>query len=175
VQKRVTFKSNTSDSTTSALDTLVEQVGVCRDFTHLMIALCRALNIPARIVTGTDYGAAPQLGPPDFHAYAEVYLGDRWYLFDPSGTGIPMGFLRLGTGRDAADVAIATLFGEVKAMAPVIRIQALQGEGLQEPQHRREALSSTPSSAPLLQNCAPFGDPRTHALSSSPPLKQLPD
>ena len=113
VQKRVTFASNTSDSSTSAVDTLISQVGVCRDFAHLMIALCRALNIPARIVTGTDYGADPALGPPDFHAYVEVYLGDRWYLFDASGTGIPMGFVRLGTGRDAADVAFATIFGNV--------------------------------------------------------------
>ncbi len=118
VQELVTFASATSNSSTSAVDTLVEQVGVCRDFTHLMIALCRALNIPARIATGTDYGADPALGPPDFHAYVEAYLGDRWYLFDASGTAIPMGFMRFGTGRDAADVAFATIFGNVVAMAP---------------------------------------------------------
>ena len=86
---------------------------MCRDFAHLMIALCRAVNIPARFATGTDYGADPALGPPDFHAYVEVYLGDRWYIFDPSGTAIPMGFVRFGTGRDAADVAFATIFGGV--------------------------------------------------------------
>ncbi len=78
-----------------------------------MIALCRALSIPARFVTGTDYGSDPALGPPDFHAYVEVYLSDRWYLFDPSGTAIPMGLVRFGTGRDAADVAFATIFGSV--------------------------------------------------------------
>ena len=83
VNRRVSFRSNTSNSNTSAVDTLIEQVGVCRDFTHLMIALCRALNIPARFTTGTDYGADPVLGPPDFHAYVEAYLGDRWYIFDP--------------------------------------------------------------------------------------------
>ena len=99
VNRHVAFTSNTSNSNTSAVDTLVEQVGVCRDFAHLMIALCRAVNIPARFTTGTDYGADPALGPPDFHAYVEVYLGDRWYLFDPSGTAIPMGLLRFGTGR----------------------------------------------------------------------------
>ena len=92
---------------------------MCRDFAHLMIALCRAVNIPARFATGTDYGADPALGPPDFHAYVEVYLGDRWYIFDPSGTAIPMGFVRFGTGRDAADVAFATIFGGVKSQAPV--------------------------------------------------------
>lgn len=143
VQKRVRFVSNSSNSTTSAVDTLIERVGVCRDFAHLMIALCRALNMPARIVSGTDYGADPALGPPDFHAYAEVYLGDRWYLFDPSGTGIPMGFLRLGTGRDAADVAFASLFGRVKATAPRIANRALVDADSEAPHHCREALSTT--------------------------------
>ncbi len=142
VQKHVTFTSNTSDSSTSAVDTLISQVGVCRDFAHLMIALCRALNIPARMATGTDYGADPALGPPDFHAYVEVYLGDRWYLFDPSGTGIPMGFMRLGTGRDAADVAFATIFGSVSSQAPVIRTRVVEGPGLEVPRHCREALST---------------------------------
>jgi transglutaminase-like putative cysteine protease len=148
VQQRVTFASNTSDSSTSAVDTLIGQVGVCRDFAHLMIALCRALNIPARMATGTDYGADPALGPPDFHAYVEVYLGDRWYLFDPSGTGIPMGFMRLGTGRDAADVAFATIFGNVASQAPVIRTRVVEGPGLEVPHHCREALSTTAPSAP---------------------------
>jgi transglutaminase-like putative cysteine protease len=143
VQSHVTFASNTSNSNTSAVDTLVEQAGVCRDFTHLMIALCRALNIPARVATGTDYGADPILGPPDFHAYVEVYLGDRWYIFDASGTGIPMGFLRIGTGRDAADVAFATIFGDVTSMAPLINVQALEGPGLELPHHCAEALSTS--------------------------------
>ena len=113
VLQRTTFTSNTSNSNTSAIDTLLETVGVCRDFAHLMIALCRAINIPARFTTGIDYGADPALGPTDFHAYVEAYLGDRWYMFDPSGTAIPMGFVRFGTGRDAADVAFATIFGTV--------------------------------------------------------------
>jgi transglutaminase-like putative cysteine protease len=123
VQQHIAFTSNVSSSKTSAIDTLIEQAGVCRDLTHLMIALCRALNIPARFVTGTDYGADPALGPPDFHAYVEVYLGDRWYIFDASGTGIPMGFVRIGTGRDAADVAFATMFGGVTSLhAPLVRV-----------------------------------------------------
>jgi transglutaminase-like putative cysteine protease len=148
VQAHVTFASQTSNSNTSAVDTLVEQVGVCRDFTHLMIALCRALNIPARMVTGTDYGANPHLGPPDFHAYVEVYLGDRWYLFDASGTGVPMGFIRVGTGRDAADVAFATIFGDVASVAPCVRANALQGPGLETPHHCSDALS-TDAASPL--------------------------
>ncbi|MFZ2990714.1 transglutaminase-like domain-containing protein [Ideonella sp.] len=144
VRRHVSFQSNSSNSNTSALDTLVEQVGVCRDFTHLMIALCRAVNIPARFATGTDYGADPVLGPPDFHAYVEAYLGDRWYIFDPSGTAIPMGFVRFATGRDAADVAFATIFGNVRAMAPVISAVAIDDSFRQMvlPHHCREALST---------------------------------
>ncbi len=144
VNGRVTFRSNTSNSNTSALDTLIEQVGICRDFAHLMIALCRAVNIPARFVTGTDYGADPALGPPDFHAYVEVFLGDRWYIFDPSGTGIPMGFVRFGTGRDAADVAFATIFGAMRSQAPVIRAIAVEDAalGMVLPHRCREVLST---------------------------------
>ncbi len=144
VKRRVTFTSNTSNSNTSAVDTLIEQVGVCRDFAHLMIALCRAVNIPARFATGTDYGADPVLGPPDFHAYVEAYLGDRWYIFDPSGTAIPMGFVRFGTGRDAADVAFATIFGGVKSQAPLIRVSAVEdaARGIVLPHHCHEALST---------------------------------
>ena len=109
-----------------------------------MIALCRALNIPARFTTGTDYGADPVLGPPDFHAYVEAYLGDRWYIFDPSGTAIPMGFVRFGTGRDAADVAFATIFGGVLPQAPVIRTTAIEdaSRGIVRPYHCSEALST---------------------------------
>jgi transglutaminase-like putative cysteine protease len=144
VLAHTTFTSNASDSNTSAIDTLLETVGVCRDFAHLMIALCRAVNIPARFTTGIDYGADPALGPPDFHAYVEAWLGDRWYLFDPSGTAIPMGFVRLGTGRDAADVAFATIFGTVTTSAPRIAIEAIAGgDGrLVMPRHCTEALST---------------------------------
>jgi transglutaminase-like putative cysteine protease len=124
VRNHVSFASNTTTSNTSAVDTIINQVGVCRDFAHLMIALCRALSIPARFVTGTDYGADPILGPPDFHAYVEVYLGNRWYIFDPSGTTIPMGLVRIGTGRDAADVSFATIFGTITSPAPRISMKA---------------------------------------------------
>ena len=144
VGQQVSFKSNTSNSATSALDTLRDRVGVCRDFAHLFIALCRALNIPARFATGIDYGADPALGPTDFHAYVEVYLGDRWYIFDPSGTAIPMAFVRFGTGRDAADVAFATIFGNVQAHAPVMRSWAVVDStlGAVLPHHCYDALST---------------------------------
>jgi transglutaminase-like putative cysteine protease len=144
VINRVKFRSNSSDVNTSAIDTLVEGTGVCRDFAHLMIALCRALNIPARFATGIDYGADPVLGPTDFHAYVEVFLGDRWYIFDASGVAIPMGFVRFGTGRDAADSAFATLFGGVRGSAPVIQIQPIaNAQGIVVmPQHVPFALST---------------------------------
>jgi len=144
VQSHVRFTSHSSNSNTSALDTLIDRVGVCRDFAHLMIALCRAMNIPARYATGTDYGADPALGPPDFQAYVEVFLGDGWYIFDPSGTAIPMGFVRFGTGRDAADVAFATIFGSVTAHRPTVRALAVEDaeQGMVRPHPCDDALST---------------------------------
>jgi transglutaminase-like putative cysteine protease len=144
VNAQVAFRSATTSSTTSAVDTLTDRVGVCRDFAHLMIAICRALSIPARFTTGIDYGADPALGPTDFHAYVEVFLDHRWYLFDPSGTAIPMGFVRIGTGRDAADVSYATIFGSVTSPPPMISILALTeaGQPWELPRRRPEALST---------------------------------
>ncbi|MBU7574423.1 MAG: transglutaminase family protein [Hydrogenophaga sp.] len=144
VQSQVTFESNTSNSMTSALDTMNDRKGVCRDFAHLMITMCRALNIPARFTTAIDFGADPALGPTDFHAYVEAYVGHRWYIFDPSGTAIPMGFLRIGTGRDAADASFATIFGGVDTHAPRIDISAQTSprHGWLMPVHRPEALST---------------------------------
>ncbi len=144
VRKRIQITPNSSNSSTSAVDTLIEQVGVCRDFAHLMIALCRAVNIPARFVTGTDYGANPLFGPTDFHAYVEVFIGDRWYIFDPSGTAIPMGLVRFGTGRDAADVAFATIFGHVQSHQPIISTVAIEdvSRNVVLPYHCIDALST---------------------------------
>jgi transglutaminase-like putative cysteine protease len=144
VRARTTFTPGSSNVSTSAVDTLIEQVGVCRDFAHLMIALCRAVNIPARFVTGIDYGADPAMGPTDFHAYVEVFLGDRWYLFDPTGVSPPMGLVRIGTGRDAADVSFATMFGAVSSAVPLIHIEALHdpNNGFVQPRYCTEALSS---------------------------------
>jgi transglutaminase-like putative cysteine protease len=124
VQTRTKFQIGSSHPGTSALDTYECGVGVCRDFAHLMITMCRALNIPARLATGIDYGADPALGPTDFHCYVEAYLGDRWYIFDPSGISPRMGLLRIGTGRDASDVAFATIFGTVQWSMPRITIRA---------------------------------------------------
>lgn len=108
--QKVIYLSGSSDHHTSAYDTATERVGVCRDFAHLGIAFCRALNIPARFVNSYAYG----LNPPDFHACFEAYLGDRWYLFDPTRLVPETSIIRIGTGRDAADVSFATIFGMVK-------------------------------------------------------------
>jgi len=145
VRQRVVFMAGSSNSSSSAMDTLVEQTGVCRDFAHLMIALCRAVNIPARFVTGVDYGAAVQLGLPDFHAYVEVFLGDRWYSFDPTGITAPMGLVRIGTGRDAADVSFATMFGTLTSQPPLVGVSALDdpANGFHAPHHCTEALSTS--------------------------------
>ena len=124
VQSRTKFQIGSSHPGTSALDTYQCCVGVCRDFAHLMISMCRALNIPARFATGIDYGSDPSLGPTDFHCYVEAYLGDRWYLFDPSGISPRMGLIRIGTGRDASEVAFATIFGTVQWTMPRISIRA---------------------------------------------------
>ncbi|MDO8909398.1 MAG: transglutaminase family protein [Pseudohongiella sp.] len=145
VNRRIKFQIGSSGSTTTARDTLLGHAGVCRDFAHLMIALCRALNMPARFVSGIDYGADPSLGPTDFHAYVEVMLSGRWYLFDPSDVSPTMGLVRLGTGRDAADVSFATVFGNVLTQSPVIEIQAVVDEqnGFYLPVRQQNALSSS--------------------------------
>ena len=124
VQTRTKFQVGSSHPGTSALETYECATGVCRDFAHLMISICRALNIPARLATAIDYGADPSMGPTDFHCYVETYLGDRWYLFDPSGISPRMGLLRIGTGRDASEVAFATIFGTVQWTMPKISIRA---------------------------------------------------
>jgi transglutaminase-like putative cysteine protease len=124
VRNNIHFRSGISVPTTTATDTLRDGAGVCRDFAHVMISFCRALNYPARFVTGIDYGADPALGPTDFHAYVEVFIGDRWFLFDPTGISPVTGLLRIGTGRDAADASFATIFGPVQTGTPRVAICA---------------------------------------------------
>ena len=144
VAARTAFMPGTTNDSTSAADTLIEQRGVCRDFAHLMIALCRAVNIPARFVTGIDYGAAPSMGPPDFHAYVEVFIGLRWYLFEPTGISPATGLVRIGTGRDAADVSFATFFGAVRSFPPAVTIEAIDDpvRGFTLPRHSADAVST---------------------------------
>ena len=109
INKNVQYISGSTNSQTSAFDTVTEQSGVCRDFAHLGIALCRALTIPARYFTGYAW----QLQPQDFHACFEAYLGDEWILFDATRLVPLNGLVKIASGRDAADTAIANIFGGV--------------------------------------------------------------
>lgn len=93
-------------SSVSALGAYERRSGVCRDFAHLGIAMCRSLSIPARMVVGYLHG----LEPMDSHAWFEAYIGDRWYLFDAMQMQIKGGYVAVGYGRDAADVAIYNQF-----------------------------------------------------------------
>jgi transglutaminase-like putative cysteine protease len=144
VRARTRFQVGTSGTNTSTLETLEQCVGVCRDFAHLTISLLRALNYPARIVTGVDYGADPALGPPDFHAYAEVYMDGRWYLVDATGISPLTGLIRIATGRDAAEVSFATIFGPVKSGMPQVSFAAAEdaAHGIVLPQPTQFAVST---------------------------------
>jgi transglutaminase-like putative cysteine protease len=124
IYDRVTYLSGSTNSQTSAYDTATERAGVCRDFAHLGIAFCRALNIPARFASGY----AHQLEPPDFHAFFEAYLGDRWYLFDPTRLVPLEGLIRIGTGRDAADASFATIFGNVQMQQMKVFVESFDKE-----------------------------------------------
>ena len=113
VHHRIEFGYAHARSTKSAWQVLNEGKGVCRDFAHLAIALCRCMNIPARYCTGYlgDIGTQPPYGPMDFAAWLEAYLDGQWHTFDPRNNVPRAGRILIARGRDAADVAIATTFG----------------------------------------------------------------
>ncbi|MFD2871058.1 transglutaminase family protein [Mucilaginibacter ximonensis] len=113
IHQNVKYLSGSSSTETSAFDTVTEQQGVCRDFAHVGIALCRALNIPARYFTGYAY----QLNPPDFHACFEAYLHGEWILFDATKLVPLNGMVKIATGLDAAEAAIANIFGDTSLTA----------------------------------------------------------
>jgi len=130
VQENVKYCYGTSNASTSALDTAQQKIGVCRDFAHLGIALCRSLNIPARMVVGYLH----QLDPMDLHAWFEAFVGDRtdsltegrWYTFDatqkePRGNRIAIAY-----GRDAADVALSTQFGSMQLLDMKVSVENIE-------------------------------------------------
>lgn len=112
VNRRIRFDYQLARATRTAAEAHQEQVGVCRDYAHLAIALCRCMNIPARYVNGYlgDIGV-PLFLPMDFSAWIEVYLGNRWWVFDPRNNIPRIGRIVISRGRDAADVAMITSFG----------------------------------------------------------------
>lgn len=109
----VTFDYTATSPTTTASDVWEHRTGVCRDFAHLGVTFCRALNIPARYVFGylPDIGVPPPEHPMDFCAWFEAYLGDRWWTFDPRNNQRRVGRVLIGRGRDAVDVAMLTTYG----------------------------------------------------------------
>ncbi|MGH6838033.1 MAG: transglutaminase-like domain-containing protein [Methylocella sp.] len=113
VNQRINFGYEHARVTRTASEAYQEGRGVCRDYAHLAVAFCRALNIPARYCTGYlgDVGTLPPFPPGDFAAWFEVYLGGRWYTFDARNNVPRIGRVLLARGRDAADVAITTTFG----------------------------------------------------------------
>ena len=113
VHGHLTFQYGSTTATSTAADVNAARLGVCRDFAHLAISFCRALNIPARYTFGylPDLDVPPDPAPMDFAAWMEVWLGDRWWTFDPRNNARRKGRIVIGRGRDAADVAVATTFG----------------------------------------------------------------
>jgi transglutaminase-like putative cysteine protease len=114
VHNHIVFDYQKARSTRTAWEAFNERVGVCRDYTHLAVALCRCMNIPARYCTGYlgDIGTLPPYGVMDFAAWFEVYLGGDWHTFDARNNVPRIGRVLIARGRDAADVAIATSFGQ---------------------------------------------------------------
>ena len=121
IYENVEYLNGSTNSSTSAYDTLTERAGVCRDFAHLGITLCRALSIPARYFTGYAY----KLDPPDFHACFEAYIGGEWLFFDPTKLVPANGLVKIANGRDAADAAVASIFGNTVCTSMVVECNAL--------------------------------------------------
>ena len=113
VHQHITFGYQHASPTKTAWETFNERQGVCRDFAHLAVALCRCLNIPARYCTGYlgDVGVPPPYGPMDFAGWFEAYLEGGWFTFDPRNNVPRIGRVLIARGRDAADVALTTTFG----------------------------------------------------------------
>ncbi len=121
IHTHIEYRYDTSDASTSALETEKNRVGVCRDFVHLGLALCRSLTIPARMVVGYLY----DLKPMDLHAWFEAYVGDRWYTFDATQTEPRGNRIIIAYGRDAADVALVTQYGPVNLTEMEVWVQQL--------------------------------------------------
>ena len=143
VHDRITFGYEHANPMKTAWDAYSERRGVCRDFAHLAVTLCRCMNVPARYCTGYlgDIGVTPDPAPMDFSAWFEVYLGDRWHTFDARHNRPRIGRILMARGRDATDVAIVTSFGpctlagfkvitdEVMSDAPALRSHGRRAPG----------------------------------------------
>ena len=133
IYKNIKYRGGASNSQTSALETLTEQVGVCRDFAHLGITFCRALTIPARYFTCYAY----QLKPQDFHACFEAYINGSWIIFDATRLAPLNGMIKIASGRDAADSAFGNLFGEINYKSSKIACEYLGDSFVPFHQHQQ--------------------------------------
>lgn len=121
IYNNIEYAGGFTTSSTSAHDTLTERVGVCRDFAHLGIALCRALSIPARYFTAYAFN----LKPPDFHACFEAFIGGEWILFDATKLVPINGLIKIANGRDAADASIASIFGNAFCTSLIVQCNVI--------------------------------------------------
>ena len=137
IRREVVYRPGSTDSNTTAQQVYQQRAGVCRDFAHLGITFCRALNIPARIVVGYVWFDEP---PQDFHALFEAWLDGHWVLFDPTGMAPVDRVVRIGTGRDAKDVAFATMFGQLSMTRKEVMV-------LEHDPRPRDAVAPTPAPA----------------------------
>ncbi len=119
VRRHVEYRYGTTSAATSAFDTVTQRIGVCRDFAHLVVALCRGLDIPARYVAGYALG----LEPPDFHGIAQVYLAGAWHNIDATFDGVRPAIVPIAVGRDAADVAMMTLWGDATLTYQAVEVR----------------------------------------------------
>jgi transglutaminase-like putative cysteine protease len=142
IYENLDYRRGSSDSETTASEVLLQRAGVCRDFAHLGIAFCRAIGIPARYVSCYAFG----LVPADFHAVFEAYLDGRWWLFDPTRQAALDGLVRIGAGRDAAELSFATLFGA--AEAGDVRVWIDRPEGRDASARTADAISTADEISP---------------------------
>jgi len=121
IREHIEYRYGVSNGSTTASDTLRDKAGVCRDFAHIGLSLCRALHIPARMVVGYLH----RLDPMDLHAWFEAFVGGRWYTFDATQAAPRGGRIAIAYGRDAADVALITEFGPLETKDMRVEVEEL--------------------------------------------------
>ncbi|MEY3450229.1 MAG: hypothetical protein RL711_54 [Bacteroidota bacterium] len=117
----IDYRPGSTSSNVSACDTLIQRMGVCKDFAHLAIALCRAIDIPARYFTGYAF----DMSPPDLHACFEAYLGGHWIVFDPTRLASLNSLVKISHGKDASEVAVASYYGNTYCSAMTISCEVI--------------------------------------------------
>ena len=137
VYQHIRFDYMAARANRTALETFRERVGVCRDFVHLAITLCRCMNIPARYCTGYlgDIGVPPAPCPMDFSAWFEAFVGGQWYAFDPRHNVPRIGRVLMARGRDAADTALTTTFGVNQLVSFTVWTDEISKEALRQQQY----------------------------------------